>query len=118
MNHHTEKKTILVVDDDEILLSIAEDMLKARYKIVIATSGNAAIDILLKGSVPDLILLDIIMPDMDGWDTYKKLRGISLLKDVPVAFITSLDDKADEKAAEDLGAAGYIVKLTSVDRNI
>ena len=104
------KKKILVVDDDEILLSLAEGMLESKYDVLTAKSGKEAITMLLEGSIPCLILLDIIMPHMDGWETYNKLRGLSLLKDCPIAFVTSLITEEHKEQASRLGAAGYIIK--------
>jgi len=103
-------KKILFVDDDEIFLSIVENMLKGEYEIITAKSGKEALDCLLKGPVPNLVLLDIVMPQMDGWETFNKIKGISLLKDVPVAFLTSVGNTNDVNHANEIGAADYIYK--------
>ena len=105
-----EKRKLLLVDDDEIHLSITGNMLKSVYEIITAKSGKEALGYLLKGFVPDLILLDIIMPNMDGWETYNRIRGISLLRDVPIAFFSSLDGKDEAQQAQEMGAADYIPK--------
>jgi len=117
-----EKRKLLLVDDDEIHLAITGNMLKSEYEIITAKSGKEALGHLLKGVVPDLILLDIIMPNMDGWETYNRIRGISLLRDVPIAFLTSLDGKDEVQQAHEMGAADFIPKscqkeefLTRVD---
>jgi len=117
-----EKRKLLLVDDDEIHLAITGNMLKGEYEIITAKSGKEALGHLLKGVVPDLILLDIIMPNMDGWETYNRIRGISLLRDVPIAFLTSLDGKDEVQQAHEMGAADFIPKscqkeefLTRVD---
>jgi CheY-like chemotaxis protein len=116
------KRKLLLVDDDEIHLSITGNMLKSEYEIITAKSGKEALGYLLKGVVPSLILLDIIMPNMDGWETYNRIRGISLLRDVPIAFLTSLDGKEEAQQAQEMGAADFIPKtckkeefLTRVD---
>jgi CheY-like chemotaxis protein len=75
-----KRKTILLVDDDEIHLSIAEAMLKDEYDILLAKSGKEALQYFLQGRFPNLVLLDILMPDMDGWETYKRLFSISKIK--------------------------------------
>ena len=110
MNNNIEKKKVLLVDDDEIHLSIAEAILQETYKVITAKSGKEALDFLLQGHPPNLILLDILMPNMDGWETYNTLKGISLLQDVPIAFLTSLHGTDEEKRAQEMGAADFIMK--------
>ena len=110
MKQQNETKTILLVDDDDIFLTIMEVMLENVYKTIKTRSGKEALDYLCKGNTPHLILLDIVMPEMDGWETFNKLRGISLLKNVPIAFMTILDKTDAVKHANELGAADYIKK--------
>jgi len=105
-----DKKTILLVDDDETHLLIAQSMLKHDYQTIIAKSGQEALDLFTKGMFPDMVLLDILMPNMDGWETYQQLKGISVLNDVPIAFLTSEDDDSEERRAYAMGAADYIRK--------
>jgi len=104
------KRTLLLVDDDEIHLDVTGNMLKGEYETITAKSGKEALGYLLKGVVPDLILLDIIMPNMDGWETYNRIRGISLLRDVPIAFLTSLNGRDEVQQAHEMGAADFIPK--------
>jgi len=106
-----EKRKLLLIDDDEVALEITGAMLKSEYDIIIAKSGKGALGYLLKGVVPDLILLDILMPDMDGWETYNRIRGISLLRDVPIAFLTNLDGEDEARQAHEMGAADFIPKI-------
>jgi putative two-component system response regulator len=103
-------KKIFLVDDDEIHLSILENMLKNKYEIITAKSGKDALEYLLKGAVPNLILLDILMPNLDGWETFNRLRAISFLKDVPIVFLTSVTESAEVERAQEIGAADYITK--------
>ena len=103
-------KKILLVDDSDVHLVIAENILKDKYEIVTAKSGKEALNILTKGLIPDLILLDILMPEMDGWETFNKIKGISLLKDVPIAFLTSLDGVREKLYASRIGANDLITK--------
>jgi PleD family two-component response regulator len=105
-----EKKKILLVDDDEIHVLAAESMLKNEYEVFTAKSGKEALDHLIHGLVPHLLLLDILMPDMDGWETFNRIKAISTLQDVPIVFLTSLTDTTEEKRAFELGAADYITK--------
>ncbi|MDR0320749.1 MAG: response regulator [Treponema sp.] len=103
-------KKILLVDDSEIHLVIAENILKREYDVTSVKSGAEALGLLSKGLVPNLILLDILMPDMDGWETYNKIKGISLLQNVPIAFLTSLDGIREKLYASRIGAADLITK--------
>lgn len=107
----TEKKKILLVDDDEIQHAIAENMLSEEYDIYKANSGNEALNYLCtSGFIPHLILLDIMMPEMDGWEVFNRVKAISLLKNVPIAFLTAVNDTAQEKRAFELGAEDFITK--------
>jgi len=105
-----EKKRILLIDDDETHLLIAQSMLKHDYQTIVAKSGHEALELFIKGISPDLVLLDILMPNMDGWEIYHQIKGISLLRDVPIAFLTSESDAMEEKRAYEMGAADYIMK--------
>jgi len=103
-------KKILLVDDNEVHLVVAEHTLKDKYEIITAKSGKEALGFLSKGVVPNLILLDVLMPDMDGWETYNLIKGISLLRNVPIAFLTSLTGESERCYASGLGAEDFISK--------
>jgi CheY-like chemotaxis protein len=105
-----EMKKILIVDDNEVQLTIAKNALKNDFTIFTAKSGKEAIDYLLRGLSPNLILLDVLMPKMDGWETFNRIRSISLLKDVPIIFLTSITEESQKKQAFEMGAADYIIK--------
>ena len=104
------KKKILLVDDDEIILGHAKLILESEYEVIAVKSGKEALKLLLQGLVPNLILLDIIMPNMDGWETYNRLKNILVLQKVPIAFVTSLVEEKVEIQAYELGAADFIKK--------
>jgi putative two-component system response regulator len=105
------KKQILLVDDDEIHLETAELFLKDNYEVYKANSGEDALRCLLaKEFSPDLIMLDIVMPQMDGWEVFKRIREINFLKNVPIVFLTSADGEKEKKRARALGAVDYITK--------
>jgi len=110
METKNEMKKILVVDDSEVHLLIVDGILKGKYDTTTAKSGKDALAILSKGYVPDMILLDVLMPEMDGWETFNKIKGISLLRDVPIAFLTSLDGEREKLYASRIGAADMITK--------
>jgi len=106
----TEKRKILMVDDDVIHLEMVEAVLKNDYDVCIAKSGNEALGLFYQGLVPQLILLDLIMPDMDGWSTYSRIKAIGNLHDTPIAFFTVSSDPKDIQRAQEMGAVDYIKK--------
>ena len=105
-----EAKKILLIDDDEIHLSKVEKILNTKYEIICTKSGEDSLELVHHGFTPNLILLDILMSNMDGWDTYLKLRSISFLEEVPIVFFTSVIDTVEKKHAIEMGAADYITK--------
>jgi len=108
MNSH---KSILLVDDDEIHLALTESSLKDEYKVFMVKSGKEALEFLGKDHIiPDLILLDILMPEMDGWIVFDKINDIAALKFTPIMFYTSLNEDSAREKAYELGAFDYITK--------
>ena len=105
-----EKKKILLVDDSEIDLALAEFILQDKYEIITTKSGKEALENLLRGPIPDLVLLDLIMPNMDGWETFNRIKAVSCLRGVPIAFLTSEHGIAEQNHAREIGAADYILK--------
>ena len=107
----TSHKNILLVDDDEVHLSLTELSLKDEYDIFMVKSGKEALEFLDKSHIiPDLILLDILMPEMDGWIVFDKIHDIAALKFTPIMFYTSLDEESSKEKAYELGAFDYITK--------
>jgi putative two-component system response regulator len=107
----TGKKNILLIDDDETQLTAAQVILADEYTVYIAASGNEALQYFYRGGcIPDLILLDIVMPDMDGWEVFNRIRGIGLLHNVPIVFLTAVSAAVEVNRALTMGAAGYITK--------
>jgi methyl-accepting chemotaxis protein len=106
----SEKEKILMVDDDEIHLSVASAVLKDKYEIFTASSGDKALGLFYQGLVPNLILLDIVMPGMDGMETFSRLRALSGLHTIPIAFFSSSDDADHKGRAREMGAVDYIMK--------
>ncbi|MDR2716562.1 MAG: methyl-accepting chemotaxis protein [Treponema sp.] len=105
-----EKKKILMVDDDAIHLEMVESVLRDEYDVSTVKSGNEALGLFYQGLVPQLILLDLIMPEMDGWDAYNRIKAISNLHDTPIAIFTASNDPKDIKHAQEMGAVDYIKK--------
>jgi len=110
-----EKQKILVVDDDSIHLEMVQAMLLNEYDVSTVKSGKEALGLFYQGLVPQLILLDLLMPDMDGWNTYTRIRTISGLHDTPIAFFTSSGDPKDIQHAREIGVVDYIKKPCTKD---
>jgi putative two-component system response regulator len=106
----TERRTILVVDDTPENLSVMSGLLRDHYKVKVASSGARALEIATGGDPPDLILLDIMMPEMDGYEVLRRLQVAPATREVPVIFVTALGEAEDEKIGLDLGAVDYITK--------
>lgn len=103
------KNTILVVDDLAENIQLVSDILKQEYKILFATNGQNALKILAEKDV-DLILLDIMMPEMNGFETFEKIRNELQLAEVPIIFLTADDDQQSLITGFEKGAADYINK--------
>ena len=104
------RKHILVVDDDPEQLSIIKDHLKEFYDVTAVTSGKNAINYLERFTV-DMIFLDFVMPDMDGIETYRKIRELQAYKETPIVFLTGVSDKTTVlRIIKDIKPQGYIVK--------
>jgi putative two-component system response regulator len=104
-----ERKIILLVDDNMASLSMGKNILKDKYNVFPIPSGEKLFDILGKVS-PDLILLDVEMPDMDGYEVIKKLKAEQTHQDIPVIFLTSRNDPGNELEGLSLGAIDYVSK--------
>lgn len=105
-----EKATILVVDDTPDNLSLMSGLLKDDYKVKVANGGDKAIKIVLSDTPPDLILLDIMMPEIDGYEVIKRLKANHSTAHIPVIFLTAKSDVDDETTGLELGAVDYITK--------
>ncbi len=106
---------ILLIDDSMIQLRILEGMLRKDYEIIMATSGFEGIDAARK-QLPDLILLDYDMPVMGGRETLKNLREGEDTKDIPVIFLTGVDERDEIEAVLRLRPQGYLLKPVDQDR--
>ena len=107
-----EKKKVLIVDDDVTHLTATRGMLEGEFDVVTTKSGHDALMLFFQGLDPDFILLDLIMPNMDGWVTYGRIKAISDLHTVPIAFFTSSDDPEHINRAKTMGAVDFINKPT------
>ena len=104
-----EKNSILIVDDDALNITALTDMLGPDYKIFMAKDGKEAIEA-AKELRPDLILLDIVMPEMDGHQVITALKRMDETREIPIIFLTGLENAVAEEVSLVLGAADYITK--------
>jgi len=114
MTETAGKERILIVDDELTNIKLLGATLKAHYQVSFATNGQAALRIAQSNSPPDLILLDIMMPDMDGYAVCRQLKSDKLTQHIPVVFITAMSEVADETRGLELGAVDYIIKPFSM----
>jgi putative two-component system response regulator len=108
-----KKFTVLVVDDTSANLMLMNDLLTPFYTVKVAASGARALKIATSSTPPDLVLLDIMMPEMDGYEVCRQLKGNPTTRDIPVIFLTAKAETSDEQMGFELGAVDYITKPIS-----
>ncbi|MBK6295617.1 MAG: diguanylate cyclase [Rhodoferax sp.] len=109
MSPSEERPRILIVDDERININLLNALLKADYKIMVATDGEQAIKAAATGK-PELILLDIVMPGIDGYEVCRRLKSMAATQTIPIIFITAMGDVENETMGFALGAVDYIAK--------
>ncbi len=110
-----EREVILIVDDTPANLGVLFDTLETSgFRVLVNTNGEAALET-VKQVHPDIVLLDIMMPGMDGFETCRRLKSNEAIKDIPVIFMTALTDAVDEVRGLELGAVDYITKPIRVE---
>ena len=102
-------RTILIVDDTESNVDILVETLADEYEVSVAMSGEDALEI-LEEERPDLILLDIMMPGMDGYEVCRKLKEMEQAKDIPVIFLSAMTEEKEKKKGLLMGAVDFITK--------
>ena len=105
-----EKKVVLLVDDTPENIQIVNAILKDHYRVRIATNGEKALDLAHSDPVPDLILLDVMMPGLDGFEVCLRLKLDPATRDIPVVFLTGATEVADETKGFEVGGVDYIHK--------
>lgn len=114
-----QDKRVLIVDDVPRNIDLLKDILSERYQVQIAKSGKVALDI-IERTMPDIILLDIMMPDMNGFEVCEKVKANPKTADIPVIFLTAVTDAQHEQKGFDLGCVDFITKpitpLTTLSR--
>lgn len=103
-------KTILVVDDTPENLAVLGELLRPNYRVRVAPTGARALQVAQSEPRPDLILLDVMMPEMDGYEVLRRLRATPETTQIPVIFVTAMDSADDEEFGFSLGAVDYIAK--------
>ena len=112
-NMTNKKATILVVDDTPENIDVLSGILKKQYRIKAALNGKIALKIARENPKPDLILLDVMMPEMDGYEVCKKLKKNPETAKIPIIFVTAKSEIRDEERGFSLGASDYITKPVS-----
>ena len=110
MNKIADKHVLLLVDDDPENVEIVNSILGEKYEIRVAKNGVKALELANMEPTPGLVLLDVIMPHMDGYEVCKHLKADSKTRDIPVIFLTGKTDVADETHGFEVGAVDYIHK--------
>ena len=109
--NHNHK--VLIVDDDPENILVLMGILEEEYAVIAATNGNKAIELAAKVPHPDIILLDILLPDLDGYEVCSRLKANQETKDIPIIFITALGEITNEAKGFEVGAVDYIIKPVS-----
>jgi len=109
-----EKSTILIVDDTPSNIKTLSSVLKDSYRIIVATNGREALDKIEAGLYPELLLLDVMMPELDGYAVCRMLKEKENTRDIPIIFITAKNEEQDETRGFELGAVDYITKPFSL----
>ncbi|MCP4693019.1 MAG: response regulator [Desulfobacterales bacterium] len=110
MIEELRKQKLLIVDDAPTNIREITELLKSDYRVVFATSGPKALEMVATDSPPDLILLDIIMPEMDGIEVCRRLKSSSATKDIPIIFLTAKTESEDIIKGFQAGAVDYVTK--------
>lgn len=110
VKHAEQRQTILIVDDNPLNIKILGESLRNECNIQVAISGENALAIAASAIPPDLILLDIMMPDMDGYEVCKQLKANECTQNIPIIFISAKNADKDEAYGLELGAVDYIIK--------
>lgn len=106
---------ILVVDDERFNVKLLSDILKPSYKVMAAINGEQALKAARSDNPPSLILLDVMMPEMDGYEVISQLKADEQTRSIPVIFVTALDGVDDKEKGLILGSADFIFKPVSPD---
>ncbi len=110
MKRKPEKLSVMIIDETPANIRVLAEALRSEYRVRVATSGKEALELIAHLGAPDLILLDVMMPDMDGYEVCRRLKANAATRNVPIIFVTARSDAIDEESGLRLGAVDYIVK--------
>lgn len=113
MSESEDQEVVLVIDDTAENLALITEVLRGEFKVKVAPSGARGLQLAQSSTPPDLILLDIMMPDMDGYEVMRQLQADARTHGIPVIFLTAMSTVEDERRGLDLGAVDYITKPLS-----
>ena len=105
-----QREVVLIVDDERFNINVLVDRLSSDYDTMVAKNGLQALKRAQGARAPDLILLDIMMPEIDGYEVCRKLKEDDNTRDIPIIFISALTNVGDEEKGLELGAVDYITK--------
>ena len=105
-----EQPRVLIVDDEVFNIKVLNEYLSDDYKIIVAKTGKQALEIIQGPTPPDLVLLDIIMPEMDGYEVCRQIKNDKKSSTIPVIFVTAISEAMDQAKAFEVGGVDYIAK--------
>ncbi|TVQ27582.1 MAG: diguanylate cyclase [Spirochaetaceae bacterium] len=110
MTETADRQSLLIVDDEPVNIQALARLMSEEFRVLVATSGETALDILSGSDLPDLILLDVKLPDIDGFEVCRRLKNDPRTSGISVIFVTALDSTGHEEAGFALGAVDYVSK--------
>jgi putative two-component system response regulator len=108
-----ENATILIAADTPANIDVLREVLRERYSIKVATNGGRALEIVAGPAPPDLVLLDIMLPGVDGYEVCRRMKAAESTRHIPVIFVTAIDDIENEARGFEAGCVDYIIKPVS-----
>jgi len=105
-----EKKKVIIIDDEQTVLTLTKAILETDYEVTTCDSGQKALSLFFQGYTPNLVLLDLTMPEMGGWETYIRIRDITKLHKAPIAIYSTSESTEDKAKAKEMGAVDFIHK--------
>lgn len=104
------KKLVLVVDDEPMNITLLAGILRDHYRVKMAKDGEKALKIAAADPAPDLVLLDVMMPGMDGYEVCERLKSAETTRDIPVVFVSGMSDEAEQARGLQAGAVAFLRK--------